>query len=58
MALRFDREIVEIDAAEHNSRIGGSGYKADVPVHAGVEAHAFGGGGIGDGGLKHLQGKL
>jgi hypothetical protein len=29
-----------------------------VPIDAGVEAHAFGGSGIRDGGLEHLRDKF
>src|SRR5260370_21787892 len=40
--LRFDLEIVQVNAAEHDAGIGWGRYQADMPVHAGVEAHTLG----------------
>src|SRR5258708_38925833 len=54
--LRFDREIVKVNAAEHDARVGGSGHQAEMPVHAGVEAHTLGKGLISDGCLEHYPG--
>ena len=55
MALRFNREIVQVDAAKHNAGIRGSGYQANVAVDAGVEAYAFGGSWICNSRLEHLR---
>jgi hypothetical protein len=51
--LRFDREIVKVNAAEHDAGVGWGGHQADMPVHAGVEAHTLGKGLISNGCLEH-----
>jgi len=51
--LRFDREIVKVHAAEHDAGVGWGRYQADMPVHAGVEAHTLGKGLISNGCLEH-----
>lgn len=58
VALRFNREIVEVDTTKHNAGIGGRWYQADMSVHAGMKAHAFGGSRIRNCRLEHLQGKI
>ena len=58
VALRFDREIVEVDATEHDAGVRGSGYQANVAVDAGVEAYAFGGSWICNSRLEHLRDKF
>jgi hypothetical protein len=58
MALRFDREIIEVDAAKHDAGIRGSGYQANVAVDAGVETYALGRSWICNSRLEHLQVKF
>ena len=53
VAVGFDREIVEIHAAENDAGVGGSGLKAKLRVNAGVETHTFGFNRAVDGRLKH-----
>jgi hypothetical protein len=40
--MRFNREIVEVRPAEHDSRIGGRGLKAHPTFHAGMEPYPVG----------------
>src|SRR5258708_11236557 len=51
--LRFDGEIVQVNAAKHDTGIGGGRHQADMTVHAGVEAHTFGRRLRSDGCLEH-----
>ena len=53
VALRFDRKIVEVDAAKNDAGVGGSGSQTDVAVDSGVESHTLGGRRAQNGGLKH-----
>src|ERR1700674_25298 len=39
--LRFNREIVQVNAPKHDACFSRGGYQADVTVHARVEAHTF-----------------
>src|SRR5258707_9651690 len=55
VALRFDCEIVEIDATEHDAGIRRTGYQANLALDAGVEAYAFGGSWICNSRLEHLR---
>jgi len=40
LALGFDGEIVEIDAAEDDAGVRGCGNQADLAMHAGMQSHA------------------
>jgi hypothetical protein len=51
--LRFDREIVQVNAAKHYACVGRSGHQADMTVHASVEAHTLSKRLIGNGCLEH-----
>jgi hypothetical protein len=53
VAVGFDGEIVEIDAAKNDTGIRGSGLKTELGMDTGVEANAFGFHGTMDGGLEH-----
>jgi hypothetical protein len=53
VAVSFDVEIVEVDAAEDDAGIRGSGLKTEFGVNAGMETDALGFYGAVDGGLKH-----
>jgi len=53
VAVGFDGEIVEVDAAENDAGIGGSGLEAEFCVDSGVETHTIGFDRAMDGGLKH-----
>jgi hypothetical protein len=54
VALRFYREIIEVDAAKDDAGVGGGWDQADVPVDPGVQANAFCGSRLRDGCLEHL----
>ena len=51
--LRFDWEIIQIRAAEHDARLGGCRNQTHVSEHPGVEAHTFCSGRSIDGRLEH-----
>ena len=53
VAVRFDWEIVEVDAAKDYAGIRGSGLKAEFSVNAGMETDSLGFDGAMDSGLKH-----
>jgi hypothetical protein len=54
VAVGFDGEIVEVDAAEDDAGIRGSGLKAKSGVNAGMETDALGLDRTMDGGLEHI----
>jgi hypothetical protein len=53
VAMGFDGEIVEVDAAENNAGIRGSRLKAELGVDAGVETHTLGFYRLLNSGLEH-----
>jgi hypothetical protein len=53
VAVGFDREVVEVDAAEDDAGVRGSGEKTKVCVDTGVETHTLGFDRPIDCGLKH-----
>ena len=53
VAVGFDGEIVEVDAAKDDAGVRGSGEKAELGVDAGVETHTLGFYCVLNGGLKH-----
>jgi hypothetical protein len=53
VAMGFDGEIVEVDAAENNTGIRGSRLKAELGVDAGVETHTLGFYRVLNSGLEH-----
>jgi hypothetical protein len=53
VAMGFDGEIVEVDAAENNAGIRGSRLKAELGVDAGVETHTLGFYRVLNSGLEH-----
>jgi hypothetical protein len=53
VAVSFDREVVEVDAAEDDAGVRGSGEKTEVRVDTGVETHTLSFDCAVDCGLKH-----
>jgi len=58
VTMGFNGEIIEIDAAEDDAGVGGSGAEAEFGMDAGVEAHTLGFDGAMDGGLKHAVSRI
>src|SRR6266849_448788 len=52
--LRFDWEIIQVNAAKHDACFRRSGYQANVTIHSCMEAHTLGEGLFGDGSLEHF----
>jgi hypothetical protein len=53
VALRFDRKIVQVDAAKNDSGFSGRGGQGNVAKDTGVQADSLGARGRCDGCLKH-----
>jgi hypothetical protein len=39
--LGFNREVIQVDAAEDDACFGRGGYQTDVAIHTGMETHTF-----------------
>jgi hypothetical protein len=53
VSVRFNRKVVEINAAKNYSSVGGSRHQSNVPVSTGVESDALGSGRTLNSSLEH-----